>query len=205
MRFLSSPIDQEVVLTTAVKVLVLDVTCQRSFSERSERGGNLPLVNFEGLVANELDRVESVLRGRGITFVDLLGERQDLFVLATLAGGLFVDVQGTLDLAVVDLVDPLAALLVDTWLEASCIDIEALAAFDVDVGALGMFVTTVADELVQADLVVLGLRIDTGGEGGEEGAQDERDETSHGGLVFEALLHVRNVQIMSEEGILPKQ
>lgn len=205
MSFVSSPIDQEVVLMTAVKVVVLVVICQQLFSERWRRKGNPPVGKLEGFVADELDRVERVLRLRGIACVDLLGERQEHLMLATPAGGLFVDVQPAFDLAAVDVVEPLATLLIESWLEASCIDVEALAAFDVDVGALGMFVTTVADELVQTDLVVLGLGIDARSKGGEEDAQDERDETSHDGLVFKDLPDVSRAQTMSEGSIIPEQ
>lgn len=100
-----------------------------------------------------------------------------LILLGTV--GLIEDGQNTLKIAIIDFVQPLLTLRVDLGSEAPALDVNAFVSLDVDVAALGHVVAFVADPLVQADLVALGLGVDRGGEGGEQDAQYYRSETCH--------------------------
>jgi hypothetical protein len=121
------------------------------------------------------------MRDRGITVFNLLGEVHQVLIFARAAGSA-PDDQRALGRAIVDIAEPLLALLVEPRLDASGVDVDALVTLNVDVGSRRHTVAVVAGELVHADLVALGLCIDTGGESGEQRTQQEWDEASHGEL-----------------------
>jgi uncharacterized protein YggT (Ycf19 family) len=119
--------------------------------------------------------------GGGIAPPNVLGKVYGSFIVVC-ASWSIPDNERTVGRAVADVVEPLAAFVIEHRLDASGVDIHTLLALDVDVGTVRHTITVVAGELVHADLIALGLCIDTGGESGEQRAQQEWDEASHGGM-----------------------
>jgi hypothetical protein len=138
-----------------------------------------------GRGTEELDRANAVSVRCRVAFVDLLGKKHHAVSLVRCVGtiGAVIDDQSALEMALIDVVEPLLPLLVDCRLEAPSIDVDTFIPLDVDVAALGHVVAVVACPLVRADLVALGLGIDRRGESREQSAQYERSKAHHGEVV----------------------
>jgi hypothetical protein len=94
------------------------------------------------------------------------------------AVGLFVNEKTAMNIAAIDLVKPLRTLLVDLGFDAASIECHAFVPLGVNVGTLGMAVADIVGELVNADLIALGLALDTDNESSKCG-EHNRNKTRH--------------------------